>query len=72
MIFLGILIVSVTLFGDIHSLTARIVYTVAVFMLIAMALVSLQTGFKVNFLPYKLCQFLFGASALLIFIGVLL
>jgi len=33
---------------------------------------GLQTGFKVSFLPYKLCPFLFGPSALLIFFGVIL
>ncbi|TSA25663.1 MAG: hypothetical protein D4R67_09545 [Bacteroidetes bacterium] len=72
LIFLGILVVAITLFGDIQSLTARIAYAAAVFMLIAMTLVSVQTGFKVNFLPYKLCPFLFGTSALLLFIGVII
>lgn len=42
------------------------VYAVAVGTLIALAVVSLFTGFKVAFLPYRLCPFIFGASAVLI------
>lgn len=72
LISIGILVAAVTLFGDIHSLTARIVYAIAVFTLIAFALVSVQTGFKVNVIPFKLCPFLFGTSAFLIFIGVVI
>jgi len=42
------------------------VYAVAVGTLIVLAVVSLFTGFKVAFLPYRLCPFIFGASAVLI------
>jgi hypothetical protein len=34
-----------------------------------LAIVSLFTGYKVNFPPFKLCPFIFTASALLIIIG---
>jgi len=42
------------------------VYGVAVGTLIALALVSLFTGFRIAFLPFRLCPVIFGASATLI------
>jgi hypothetical protein len=37
-----------------------------------MALISFFTGFRVKFLPFRLCPFIFISSALLILIGLLL
>jgi hypothetical protein len=48
------------------------VYLVAIASLIALAVVSLFTGFKIAFLPFRLCPAIFGASAVLIAIGMLL
>lgn len=45
------------------------VYAVATGMLIALAVVSLFTGFNIAFLPFRLCPFIFGISALLIVWG---
>jgi hypothetical protein len=42
------------------------VYAVAIGTLVVLAVVSLFTGFKVAFLPFKLCPFVFGTSAVLI------
>ena len=42
------------------------VYAVAIGTLVVFAVVSLFTGFKVAFLPFKLCPFIFGLSAVLI------
>ncbi len=42
------------------------VYAVSIGTLVALAVVSLFTGFKVAFLPFRLCPFIFGASAALI------
>lgn len=42
------------------------VYAVAIVTLVVLAVVSLFTGFKVAFLPFKLCPFIFGVSAGLI------
>lgn len=42
------------------------VYAVAVGTLIVLAVVSLFTGFKVAFLPFRLCPVIFGVSAALI------
>jgi hypothetical protein len=45
------------------------VYAVAIGTLIVLAVVSLFTGFKVAFLPFRLCPAIFGLSALLIALG---
>jgi hypothetical protein len=45
------------------------VYAVATGTLIVLAVVSLFTGFKIAFLPFRLCPFIFGTSAALIASG---
>jgi len=45
------------------------VYAVAVGTLIVLAIVSLFTGFRIAFLPFRLCPFIFGLSAVLIAVG---
>jgi len=45
------------------------VFAVAVGTLLVLAIVSLFTGFRVAFLPFRLCPFIFGASAALIVWG---
>jgi hypothetical protein len=42
------------------------VYAVAIGTLVVLAAVSLFTGFKVHFLPFRLCPVIFGVSAALI------
>ena len=42
------------------------VYSVAVATLIVLAVVSVFTGFRIAFLPFRLCPFIFGVSAALI------
>ena len=42
------------------------VFAVAIGTLITVAIVSIFTGFRVSFLPYKLCPFIFSLSAALI------
>jgi len=45
---------------------ASAVYAVAIGTLVVLAVVSLFTGFRIAFLPFRLCPFIFGASAALI------
>jgi hypothetical protein len=71
LIFMGLLVLTVTLIDPI-SAVSRAIYFLTSTGLIVLAVVSLFTGFKVAFLPYKLCPFIFTLSALLIFIGGLL
>ena len=44
-------------------------YAVAIATLVALASVSLFTGFRVAFLPFRLCPFIFALSAALIALG---
>jgi hypothetical protein len=71
LIFIGVLVSIVTSI-DSGSNVSIAVYLTSSATLIILALVSLATGFKVNFLPYKLCPFIFGASALLLLAGAFL
>lgn len=71
LMFIGVLVGAVT-FVDPNSEVSAVVYAVSVCGLLALALVSLFTGFRISFLPFRLCPFIFTASALLIFIGGLL
>lgn len=54
---------------DSGSAVSTAVYAVAMATLLALAVVSLFTGFRVGFLPFRLCPFIFGLSAVLIGLG---
>lgn len=51
---------------------ALVVYWGSAVMLVVMAVVSLFTGFRVAFIPYRLCPPIFLTAALLFFLGGLL
>jgi len=68
LIFIGIIVAGVTFIGADNSVS-EFIYIASAAMLIALAVVSLFTGYKVNFFPFKLCPFLFTLSSLLIIIG---
>ena len=44
-------------------------YAVAIGTLLVLALVSLATGFRIAFLPFRLCPYIFTVSAVLIALG---
>jgi len=69
LIFIGILTAAVTLV-DPTSLVAHTVYWLAIIMLNALSIISLFTGFRVNFLPYRLCPIIFTGSSILILAGM--
>jgi len=69
LIFIGVLVAAVTAV-DPASLVARTVYWLAIVMLVVLSIISLFTGFKINFLPYRLCPIIFTGSAILIFLGI--
>jgi hypothetical protein len=71
LIFIGLLTAAVTLV-DPGSPAARAVYWLAFIMLNTLSVISLFTGFKVNFLPYRLCPVIFTGSAILILLGTYL
>jgi hypothetical protein len=68
LIFIGILVATVTVI-DHARLVSKAVYIVSVAALAVLAVVSLFTGFKVSFLPFKLCPVIFSVSAALILAG---
>jgi len=68
LIFLGLVTVIVTKI-ETESKLSRIVLLSIAFMLFSMAALSLFTGFRVDFLPFKLCPLIFSSSAILILIG---
>ena len=71
LIFMGLLVAAVTCVDPLSAVT-KVVYGLSIVELVALAIVSVFTGFKVNFVPFKLCPFIFTASAALIFVGGLL
>jgi hypothetical protein len=68
LIFIGVLVAIVTYIDPLTDVS-RAVFFVSSAGLLILALVSLFTGFKVGFLPFKLCPFIFTASAVLILLG---
>jgi len=54
---------------DPANAVSRSVYVLSAIGLLVFAAVSLFTGFKVGFLPFRLCPFIFSASAVLILVG---
>lgn len=46
-----------------QALVSSAVYVVAICTLVLLAVVSLFTGFKIAFLPFRLCPFIFTVSA---------
>lgn len=69
LIFIGVLTAAVTL-ADPTSGVTRTVYWLAILMLNALSIISLFTGFRVNFLPYRLCPIIFTGSSILILVGM--
>lgn len=68
LISIGTLVAVVTAI-DATATASSAAYAVAIATLVILAIVSLFTGFKVAFLPFKLCPFIFGLSAVLIALG---
>lgn len=71
MIFIGVILAGVTVMGPASNISMA-VYIISSACLIVLAVVSLKTGFKVNFLPFKLCPVIFTVSAALVMTGRLL
>ncbi len=71
LIFIASLVATVT-FIDHNAMVSNAVFVVSAIGLLVLAAVSAFTGFKVSFLPFKLCPVIFSASAALILAGALL
>ncbi len=65
---LGVLVAAVTIAGS-DGAAASAAYAAAVATLLGLAVVSLFTGFRIAFLPFRLCPLIFTSSAVLIGLG---
>jgi hypothetical protein len=71
LIFIGVLVAMVTIIDPTNSVSTA-VYLLSALGLLVLSMVSLFTGFKIKFLPFRLCPVIFTVSAILIVIGGLL
>lgn len=71
LIFIGLLVAAVA-WIDHSSMASRVIYWICFAQLNVLSIVSLFTGFKVSFLPFKLCPIIFTGSSVLIALGILL
>jgi len=71
LIFIGSVNAIVTVIDHTSSISLAIYLSSAVVLLV-LAFVSIFTGFKISFLPFKLCPVIFITSAVLIILGSLL
>lgn len=69
LIFIGLLTIIVTK-TESNSKLATNIYISIVAMLFVLTIISLFTGFGVDFLPFKLCPIIFSLSAILIIVGM--
>ena len=68
LIFLGLLI-SMVAFLDPFGALSKAIYALSITALVALALVSLFTGFKIKFVPFRLCPVIFMTSAIFVYFG---
>jgi hypothetical protein len=71
LVFIGLLVAVVT-FIDPLSDVSKAVYGLSVGGLAVLAGVSVFTGYRINFIPFRLCPFIFTGSAAMILLGGLL
>lgn len=71
LVFVGVMVTSVTLAGA-KGFVSEVVLLISAVELVVFAVVSLFTGFRIPFLPFRLCPVVFLTSALLIVLGVVL
>lgn len=71
LIFIGLLIIIVTFISSTDVKIKKVVYVLSFIMLLSMAILSLFTGFRIDFIAFRLCPFIFLLSAILLLVGVL-
>ncbi len=68
LIFLGLLVLTITLADPSQYISRLVLWSVFGFLNI-LSLISIFTGFRVKFLPFKLCPVIFTGSSILILLG---
>ncbi|MFW9823177.1 MAG: hypothetical protein ACFFE4_09590 [Candidatus Thorarchaeota archaeon] len=69
LIFIGLLVLLISLLGGIENEVVIYVNIISSMMLFSLAVISLLTGFKVNFIVFKLCPVIFTISGVFILLG---
>ncbi len=70
LIFVGALVIGTNYLGSPQDLLTAWVNIISIFLLVTMAFISLLTGARINFLPYRLCPVIFLFSGALILVGM--
>lgn len=68
LIFIGVVLVSIT-YVDYINAVSKVIYAIAFIFLNILSVISLMTGFKINFVPFKLCPVIFTSTSILILLG---
>jgi hypothetical protein len=68
LIFIGVVVSCVT-FLDYTSVISKTIYWIVFVMLNTLSAISLLTGFRIGFLPYKLCPVIFTLASIFILMG---
>jgi hypothetical protein len=69
LVFVGAIIASVT-YIDHTTMISKAIYWTCFIMLNTLSGISLLTGFKISFLPFKLCPVIFTTSSILVLLGM--
>jgi hypothetical protein len=68
LIFIGAIVIAAT-FIDHTAVLSKAMYWLCFIVLNVLSVVSLMTGFKIRFLPFKLCPVIFTTASILILLG---
>ena len=68
LIFIGVVVATVT-YLDSTSNISKSIYLLSFVFLNILSAVSLKTGFKIDFLPFRLCPLIFTCSSIMILLG---
>ena len=71
LIFFALIVSSVT-YIDHTSIISKTIYWISFGMLNTLSIISLLTGFKISFIVFKLCPFIFTTASILILLGILI
>lgn len=69
LIFIGVVVFVVTYIDHSHEVS-KAVFRLSFLMLSALTVISVFTGAKINFLPFKLCPVIFIVASILIILGI--
>ncbi len=69
LIFIGLLVFITAVINKENNKTSKLIYISSSIMLFSMAILSLFTGYNIDFLPFKLCPYIFSVSGVLIIQG---